>query len=71
MPKKTTRRRNDYEVGKGRPPQHSRWQPGQSGNPRGRPKGARSLAALLANALKKYLYMKVAGDAQLASARQS
>jgi hypothetical protein len=27
-----------YAVGKGRPPQHSRFQPGQSGNPKGRPK---------------------------------
>jgi len=27
-----------YAVGKGKPPQHSRFQPGQSGNPKGRPK---------------------------------
>jgi hypothetical protein len=27
-----------YEVGYGRPPMHSRFQPGASGNPRGRPK---------------------------------
>jgi hypothetical protein len=29
----------DYKVGKGRPPLHSRFKPGQSGNPKGRPKG--------------------------------
>jgi hypothetical protein len=29
---------DDYRVGYGRPPQHSRWKKGQSGNPRGRPK---------------------------------
>jgi hypothetical protein len=28
-----------YAVGKGRPPQHSRFKPGTSGNPSGRPKG--------------------------------
>lgn len=33
----------DNRVGYGRPPEHSRWKPGQSGNPRGRKKGARGL----------------------------
>src|SRR5688572_30362761 len=31
-----------YDVGYGRPPVHSRFKPGHSGNPRGRPKGARN-----------------------------
>ena len=31
-------------VGYGRPPTTTRFRPGQSGNPRGRPKGARNLA---------------------------
>jgi Family of unknown function (DUF5681) len=31
---------HEYEVGYGRPPRHSRFKPGRSGNPRGRPKGA-------------------------------
>ena len=29
----------DYEVGRGKPPLHTRFRPGQSGNPKGRPKG--------------------------------
>lgn len=33
----------DYEVGYKRPPKHTRFQPGQSGNPKGRPKGAKNL----------------------------
>lgn len=33
----------DDEVGYGKPPKHSRWKKGQSGNSRGRPKGARGL----------------------------
>ena len=28
----------DYEVGYGKPPKHSRFKPGQSGNPKGRPR---------------------------------
>lgn len=31
-----------YEVGYGRPPAGSRFQPGRSGNPKGRPKGAKN-----------------------------
>ena len=30
----------DYTVGRGKPPVHTRFKPGQSGNPRGRPRGA-------------------------------
>ena len=33
----------DYEVGYGRPPRHTRFEPGRSGNPRGRPKGTKNL----------------------------
>ena len=32
----------DYEVGYGRPPQHSQFRPGQSGNPKGRPRGSKN-----------------------------
>jgi hypothetical protein len=37
----------DYPVGKGRPPVHTRWKPGQSGNPKGRPKGHRNVRSEL------------------------
>lgn len=33
----------DYEVGYGKPPKHTQFKPGQSGNPRGRPKGTKNL----------------------------
>lgn len=42
-----------YEVGYGKPPEHSRFKPGQSGNPNGRPKGSLNLAAALNRALKE------------------
>jgi len=40
-----------YEVGYRKPPRHARFRPGQSGSPRGRPKGARSLATVVASAI--------------------
>lgn len=33
---------DDYKVGYKKPPKHSRFRPGRSGNPRGRPKGQRN-----------------------------
>ncbi len=33
----------EYEVGYGKPPAHTRFQPGQSGNPMGRPRGAKGM----------------------------
>lgn len=41
-----------YEVGYGKPPTRTQFQPGQSGNPNGRPKGARSAFTLLRQELQ-------------------
>ena len=40
-----------YEVGYGKPPAHSRFRKGVSGNPRGRKSGSRNVASLLTEAL--------------------
>jgi len=47
--------RNDdnYEVGFGKPPRQTQFKKGQSGNPQGRPRGARNMATLFTQALKE------------------
>jgi Family of unknown function (DUF5681) len=45
--------RRDYEVGYGKPPRHTRFSKGQSGNPRGRPRGAKNLKTLLHEVLSE------------------
>jgi Family of unknown function (DUF5681) len=43
----------DYAVGYGRPPTATRFVPGKSGNPKGRPKGARSVGAILQDVVRQ------------------
>lgn len=40
-----------YQIGYGKPPKHSQFQPGKSGNPKGRPRGSKSISTLLDRAL--------------------
>jgi hypothetical protein len=49
------------KVGYGRPPRHSRFRPGQSGNPKGRPKGARSIQDGVSEVFRKARRVKVQG----------
>ena len=50
----------DYAVGYGKPPVGTRFRPGQSGNPRGRPKGARGLKTLVRETMTKSISVRTA-----------
>ena len=52
MPPETPR---DYVVGYGKPPVHSRFQKGRSGNPKGRPRGRRNMSTLLSATLNGWV----------------
>lgn len=41
----------DYEVGYGKPPRQTRFKPGRSGNPHGRPRGRKALKTIVAGVL--------------------
>ncbi|MDP4026661.1 DUF5681 domain-containing protein [Methylobacterium sp. NEAU 140] len=51
----------DYEVGYGRPPKHTRFRPGQSGNPKGRRKGVRNLKGVLEEELFRPITVQEGG----------
>src|SRR4051812_24943327 len=47
-----------YEVGYRRPPLHTRFKPGTSGNPSGRPKGAQNLKSIFERILKEEVSLR-------------
>ena len=61
----------DYEVGYGKPPLHTRFKKGQSGNPRGRPPGAKNLSTLLSEALNEPVTVSENGGRRKISKREA
>ena len=61
----------DYEVGYGKPPRHTRFTKGQSGNPRGRPPGAKNLKTLLSEALNEPVIVTENGGRRKVTKRQA
>jgi hypothetical protein len=60
-----------YEVGYRKPPKSGQFQKGQSGNPRGRPKGARGVKTVLDEALRKEITKSEGGQTSRVTKREA
>jgi hypothetical protein len=61
----------EYEVGYGKPPRHTRFTKGQSGNPRGPPRGAKNLKTLLSDALNECVIVAENGGRRKVTKREA
>lgn len=61
----------DYEVGYGKPPRHTRFQPGSSGNPKGRPKGTKNLKTDLMEELGERILVREGDQARHVSKQRA
>lgn len=63
--------KGDFEVGYGKPPRHTRFKTGRSGNPRGRRPGSRNLSTLLGEALNEPVVVAENGGRRKISKREA
>src|SRR5271167_2925384 len=61
----------DHEVGYRKPPRHTRFTKGQSGNPRGRSPGAKNLKTLLSDALNECVIVTENGGRRKITKREA
>jgi hypothetical protein len=61
----------NYGVGYGRPPKQHQFQPGRSGNRKGRPKGVKNTSTLLREILDRKVEMRIGGISRKVSVREA
>lgn len=71
-PRNPSRRgETEYVIGFGKPPRHTRFKPGQSGNPNGRPKGTRNFVTDLKATLSAPVTVTRGGRARKISTQKA
>ena len=55
---------SDYQVGYRRPPRHTQFKPGQTGNPKGRPKKSPNFAEIISRHVRKTVPITIDGRSQ-------
>jgi hypothetical protein len=61
----------NYLVGKGRPPLSTRWKPGQSGNPNGRPRGTKNMITNFRDALSRKIVIREGAKSREVTVREA
>lgn len=62
---------DDYKVGYAKPPKQTRFRPGQTGNPKGRPKGSKNLKTLVEQELRQMVAIRENGSRSTVTKRKA